>query len=346
MKNSMLKNKTLKIITIGGATQDVFFETDKAVMIDNSEDLIRQKLIGFEYGAKINIPTAHFCFGGGASNSAVTLSRLGAKVTSFIAVGNDKIGQAICNNLILEKVNIFNLEFSKKSSGFSCAIVYGRKTKDHVLFTYRGANEDLQIDSSNINQIEKIKPDWIYLSSLSGKKWLGVLNKLVALAFKNNIKLAWNPGNFQIKTGLNNLKSFLNKTEVLILNKDEARILVLSDKKYSKEKVRLNDVRFLLKVLKGWGPNIIVITQGSKGASIYEGRKFYHLPAFKVKMLNATGAGDAFGASFIAGLILYNYDIEKSLKLAIVNSAYVTTKVGAQNGLLTRKEAEKKMGCK
>jgi len=339
MKNSMLKNKTLKIITIGGATQDVFFETDKAVMIDNSEDLIRQKLIGFEYGAKINIPTAHFCFGGGASNSAVTLSRLGAKVTSFIAVGNDKIGQAICNNLILEKVNIFNLEFSKKSSGFSCAIVYGRKTKDHVLFTYRGANEDLQIDSSNINQIEKIKPDWIYLSSLSGKKWLGVLNKLVALAFKNNIKLAWNPGNFQIKTGLNNLKSFLNKTEVLILNKDEAIELLLG---VSNEKI-INP-RVMLNKLKDYRSHKIVITDGQRGAyGINEFGKIFFQAVKKIENRDTTGVGDCFGSTFIWGLDFFSNDIKAALEVATINAGAVISELGAQKGLLTKSKMMKEL---
>jgi len=335
----MLKNKTLKIITIGGTTQDVFFETDKAIMINNSDDLIRQKLIGFEYGAKINIPTAHFCFGGGASNSAVALSRLGAKVASFIAVGNDKTGEAICNNLKQEKVNIFNFEFSKKSSGFSCAIVYGRKTKDHVLFTYRGANEDLQIDSSNINQIEKIKPDWIYLSSLSGKKWLGVLNKLVALAFKNNIKLAWNPGNFQIKTGLNNLKSFLNKTEVLILNKDEAIELLLNV-----DEEKIISPRIMLHKLSKYCLRKIVITDGQRGAyAINEFGKIFFQAVKKIENRDTTGVGDCFGSTFIWGLNFFSNDIKAALEVAAINAGAVIRELGAQKGLLTRNQMIKEL---
>ncbi|PIP17504.1 MAG: hypothetical protein COY82_01970 [Parcubacteria group bacterium CG_4_10_14_0_8_um_filter_35_7] len=338
----MLKKK-YDVITIGGATRDFIFYTDQGVIVPDTAHKNGSKLVGFKYASKIYIKEkeAYLALGGGGCNTAITFSKLGLKVATLVRVGNDKDGQAIIEKLKKEKVGVKFTQFDRKvRTAFSILIMSGG---EYVAFCYRGANNELRITNYELG---KMNTKWFYISSLSGENWESILERIKRASQKNKIKLAWNPGSRQLRGGRRQMSKFLSNTEVLILNKDEARILVLSDKKYSKEKVRLNDVRFLLKVLKGWGPNIIVITQGSKGASIYEGRKFYHLPAFKVKMLNATGAGDAFGASFIAGLILYNYDIEKSLKLAIVNSAYVTTKVGAQNGLLTRKEAEKKMGCK
>ncbi|MFH1457071.1 MAG: PfkB family carbohydrate kinase [Patescibacteria group bacterium] len=325
------KVKTLKIMTVGGATQDIFFETGDAVIVNNRDDIIRQKLVGFEYGAKINIPEAYFCFGGGASNSAVAFSRLGVKTTSYISVGEDKTGESICNNLKNERIDVSCVEFSKKPSGFSCAVVYGRKTKDHVLFTYRGANEDLQIDVDNII---KAKPDLVYLSSLSGKKWVGILNKLSALVLKNNIKLAWNPGNLQLKKGIGELKVFLHHTEVLILNKDEAIELLLSA---SQEKI-INP-RFMLRALKEYCSNIIVITDGQKGAyAIDENRRIYFQPVKKIEKYDTTGVGDAFGSTFVWGLNFFHNDIKAALEVATINASAVIRQLGAQKGLLTKNQ--------
>jgi ribokinase len=332
----MVKNKNFKVITVGGATQDIFFHSDAGVMIDNRHDITKQKLVGFEYGAKINIKEADFSFGGGATNSAVCFSKLGAKVSSFLSIGKDKTGESIVNNLEALKVGLPNIHYSSKPSGLSSVIVYGRETHDHVLFTYRGANEDLKIDASDL---EKIKSDWIYISSLSGSKWLGVLNKVFAQVVKNNIKIAWNPGNLQIKSGLKELKSFLQNTEVLILNKDEAIELTLE---YVDEKI-INP-RLLLHKLKEFCPHNIVITDGQKGSyAIDINNKIYHEPVKKVEKFDTTGVGDAFGATFVWGLEFLHSDVQAALEVATINAGAVITKQGAQNGLLSKNQMLRKL---
>jgi ribokinase len=323
----MLYKKTIKIITVGGSTQDIFFSTDAGVLINNSHDLLRQKLIGFEYGAKINIPQADFCFGGGASNSAVCLSRLGAKITSLICVGNDKTGESILENLKHSKVDVSYVQFSKKSSGYSCAIVYGRKTHDHILFTFRGANEDLKI---NARQLEKIRPDWIYLSSLSGKKWTGVLNNIFSQKIKNNLQIAWNPGNLQIKSGLENLKNYLKNCDVFILNKDEA--LELLAKKISNQRIMLAE-------LHKYCPHKIILTDGQRGAyAIDKSKKIFFQPVNKIEKHDTTGVGDAFGATFVWGLEFFHQDMQAALEVATINAAAVIRKLGAQAGLLIKSQ--------
>ena len=122
----------------------------------------------------------------------------------------------------------------------------------------------------------------------------------------------------------------------LILNKDEAIELVYSSGR------KIESIDQLLKKIKAWGPKIIAITEGSRGAWLYDGRKIYHQAAYSVKIVDTTGAGDAFGSTLVAGLILYN-DLEKALKLAIINSASVLTEIGAHNGLLNLKELNKKL---
>ena len=183
--------------------------------------------------------------------------------------------------------------------------------------------------------------DWIYLTSLSGEKWRDVLDKVIS---SKKSSFAWNPGSKQIKAGISGLKKYLAKTDILLLNKDEATELVLSNKASAKMGPKwLRETYNLLNTLGGYGPKVVVITDGKNGAYAWEEEKTYYTKSFnnQKNIVDTTGAGDSFCASFIAGYIFYKSDIDKSLRLAAVNSAYNLSGVGAQEPLLTKVEAEK-----
>jgi sugar/nucleoside kinase (ribokinase family) len=136
------------------------------------------------------------------------------------------------------------------------------------------------------------------------------------------------------------LGKYLKKTEVLIINKDEAIELVVSSHEHRKKSAKfLNNVDNLLKEIKKMGPQIAVITNGRYGAYAYDGDKIYFQPTAKeIKRVNTTGVGDAFGSSFIAGLELFKGDIKRAMNLAARNSASVVSHIGAQTGLLRKKD--------
>lgn len=80
------------VITIGGATEDIIFYTKEGILIDNKQNLTKQKLLAFEYGAKIKIDKTFFGFGGGGANTAVSFSRFGFKTAVLTAIGDDDRG--------------------------------------------------------------------------------------------------------------------------------------------------------------------------------------------------------------------------------------------------------------
>jgi len=330
--------KKFDITTVGGGTIDIMFYVEDGQILPNPrKEAALQKLICFEYGAKIGIEESYFTFGGGANNAAVSLARLGQRTNTLLAVGSDDNGKAVINNLKKNKVQTkFIQKLKKAKTGFSFILTLGHG-EERTIFLYRGANDFLNIKT----QIKKMKSDWFYVSSLGGKDWVKILAGVAGRG-----KMAWNPGSRQIKAGRGVLAIFLQKTEVLLVNKEEAIDLLQSDNGYkSKNSAFFDQPKNLLSVLKSWGPKIVVITDGGKGAYVYDGAKYYYSPAASEsgKVVDRTGVGDAFGSAFVAGLKIYNYDIEKSLKLALVNSAAVTTEIGAQNKLLTLKEAEVEM---
>ncbi len=324
-------------ITVGGTTEDITFYTREAIMIDNKDDVLAQRLMAFEYGAKLRIDRAYSTFGGGASNAAVCLSKLGLRVSALVAIGYDNRGKDIIKNFKKFGVDTSLIEkISDIETGFTFFVV-GRD-KEHVGFSNRAANKKLFIGPTQIKQLNTAK--WVYLTSLSGK-WRETLRNI----FKIKAKIVWNPGHIQLHAGFKAIGRYLKRTTVLSVNKDEAIELVISNPLYKNKTFEfLNKIKNLLSILQSYGPKIVVVTNGKYGADAYDGKKFYHQNIIRErKREDTTGVGDAFGSTFAAGLEMYNGDIARAMFLSVNNTASVISQQGAQNGLMTKKALLKKV---
>ncbi|MCH7759269.1 carbohydrate kinase family protein [Patescibacteria group bacterium] len=151
------------------------------------------------------------------------------------------------------------------------------------------------------------------------------------------MSVAWNPANVQIKAGCRKLAKCFKKTDVLIINQDEAKELVLSVKKIKKLAIRV-----LLKEIYKMGPKIVAITVGPKGAYAYDGKRVYYQKEMPAKVINATGAGDSFSAGFVSSLFYQPENIKQALRWGVANSTSVIKKLGAQKGLLTKSQIKKR----
>ena len=317
------------IITIGGATEDITFYTNEGILIDNKKDILRQKLLAFEYGAKIQIDRSYSTFGGGAANAAVCLSRLGLKTAIIAAIGDDNRGKLITANLEKQNVDASLMQKNKNvESGFSFLLV--GQNNEHIVFSDRAANSQLSITNYQLRIVNDA--GWVYVTSLSGK-WKDVLDKVFSIG---SLKIAWNPGHIQLHSGVKVIGKYFKNVKVLIVNKDEAIELVVSMDKYKKQDQRfLNNIKNLLTVIQKLGSEIVIVTNGKYGATAYNGNEFYHQDILKEKSRkDTTGVGDAFGSTFIAGLEIYHGNIKKAMRLAAKNTASVIGKQGAQNGLI------------
>jgi len=316
------------ILTIGGAMRDIIFLTTEGLVIDNFKDPLRQKLIGFELGAKIYVKKVYFEPGGGASNTAVGFSKLGLKTAIMSRVGQDREGDQLIKGMKKNKIDTRLIQIDKKTStGFSFILGLRQIKRAHSIFAYRGTN-DYFIFKAKASDIKGVK--WFYVSSVSSPNWQTVLGKVFSFA-KKGVKIAWNPSNVQLKAGFKKLSKHLKQTKILILNEDEARELVLS-----KKKTKNLTIKNLLKEIDKMGPEIVAITVGKKGVYAYDGKKGYYQKPAPSKVINTTGAGDSFSAAFVASLFYHPKNIQRALKWGVYNSASVIDKIGAQNGLLTK----------
>ncbi|MBI4454074.1 carbohydrate kinase family protein [Candidatus Woesearchaeota archaeon] len=342
------------IITVGSATVDVFVKTEsELIKIKTKEG--EEDLIAYPTGRKILIDKLDFMTGGGATNTAVCFSRLGLKTACLSSIGNDDNGKKILDELKKEKIDFIGTiesgESGKpkgradgKTAGIggmtSYSIVLDSMEHDRTILTYKALSNNLKFKKLETNiKKGKLKTKWFYFCTMLGESFK-TLEKLAEYAKKNNIKVAFNPTNYLAKEGPKKLKKILDATEALVLNKEEAKLLL----GYKPEDMTLTIER-LMKELNRLGPNIIVITDGANGAYCYEDankRFMYHIQPRGVKLMETTGAGDAFTSSFIAGLIK-GKPIEFCLFLAQTNTESVIQHYGAKNILLTWDKVLKEM---
>ncbi len=296
------------IISFGSAVVDVFAGTDIPE---------KKKCIAYPVGSKILIKDLKFDIGGGGTNTAVAFSRLGLK-TGFIGkIGDDKQGQEILNLLKKEKIKFLGKIESRANSGYS--IILDSREKNRTILTYKGINNEFRFSELNLR---KIKTRWLYLSSLLGESFK-TQKKLAGILHKKGVKIAYNPSEYIIrKYRKKKLSEILKLCDVLILNKDEAKLLVLE--------------KDLLKGLRNLGAKIVVITDKNKLISCFDGEKKYYLKPHKIKVVERTGAGDAFASGFVAGQVAEK-NIMESLKLGLSESESVIKYFGAKNKLLRLK---------
>ncbi|HPI67319.1 MAG TPA: PfkB family carbohydrate kinase [bacterium] len=325
-----MKNKLA--LVIGGATYDITFFSPENVVLPQ-QNPTTEKLLAFELGAKFYLNQTFYTPGGGAANVAMVLNKLGLPTELLTAVGSDEHGNWLLANFKKNNLGLNFLQTSTKPTGLSI-IINTSHHAEHVLFSFRGANEDLKIDADELTKKYRSHPfTLLYLSSLSGRFSKSNLAHIFNFKRKNNdLILTWNPGGPQIKNGLTELKPWLKLTDLLVINKDEARELCQKDL----SPLALKNTHHLLTVLSQTGPKIVVISDGAFGAhAIYQGKKYF-IPAVKTKAKDTTGVGDTFGATLAWALFYTNYNIEKSLSLAAKNAAANLKEIGAQTGLLNK----------
>jgi len=319
-----------EIITFGSATWDIYLKMEKDQLF-KTDKVPSGAAVGFDLGAKIDINDMYFSFGGGGMNTAHTFKKQGFGVAYCGSVGSDIPGKEIISEM--ESMGIGTEFIQKNEKPTNNSIILLSPDNERTVLAYRGASEDL-----NKEEIlwGAMSPSWFYLAPLSGKL-SSLTEDIVDFAKKNKIKVAINLGNSQIILGKEKLEPILKKADVLLLNLEEAALLTGVDKK---------DEMGIMRELNSIHPGINTVTKGPEGVLVSEEDVLIEASSYKVKVVDKTGAGDAFGSGFISGLIKSNMDLEWAIKLGIANSISCIQIRGAVNGLLEGSNDIEKIGEK
>ncbi len=346
-------NKKPKIFTIGGATFDIFVKAkDQAVMSFETPET-RDKWLCLKHGGKIRVQEVLETFGGGATNTAVAFARMGFDTCSIIKIGSH-YGERVVENLKNEGVcTDFVRTTDKDRTGFSTII--NTFDGDRTVLAYAGANQFFGPKDLPLKDMEKA--DWIYLNHLSEDD-MEMSERILSVMKKNpKIKLVWNPGKEQLVQGVKKWRHLLEKTEVLLVNKEEATLFTkvpyqLAGMKKEDPKYHIhvsrnflppyadNVCEIMIEFFK-YGVKNVVITDGRSGAQASDGEHIYFCPVVSTKRVDTLGAGDSFGSGVTSAMIL-GKDLKTALIYGTLNANSVVNQYGAQGGLLTKAEMEKR----
>ena len=304
------------VITLGAATRDVFLISREFQLIPSKEFSTG---VGecVALGEKIDVDDIFFSTGGGATNAAVTFSRLGFSTATITKIGKDEAGQAVLKDLEEAGVGTDLVRVSpKEQTAYSTLLT--AKTGERSVLVYRGASQHLETGDV---PVKKLQAKCLYATSLGGK--LDLLDRAITAMKKTGGLVALNPGRAELKQGTA-FQEIAAKTDILIVNLEEARLLAGRDK---------GDAQTIGQALSPL-VEILLITDGSKGSYAFAQGSGWYAHTTGVKSLSRAGAGDAFGSGFVASL-LQGLSLEEALKVGTLNAEGVIQHFGAKAGILT-----------
>lgn len=313
-----------KVAVVGSAIMDVITRSS-AFKVMKSHQVVGGVALCEVYGGKTELDDIKLVVGGAGTNVAVGLSKLGIVSASLVRIGDDPIGEMILNNLKLSGVETSMVQIEKGgTSGMSVVLVASDGGRS--IMTYRGVSKS--IESSQIDWEKLNTADWIQISSLGGN--MDLLEDVVAFASREKIRIGLNPGRLEINNA-ERLVRLISKMELVVLNRMEAAMLMRHN---------YEDEMGICRKLASLGNRYVCVTDGKEGASLISGGRLIKMKAFRVKSVDDTGAGDAFCAGLVAGL-LEERGVEVALKMGLSNGAGEVTKLGAKEGLLTKREMDR-----
>lgn len=319
------------VVAIGNAMIDMFMAVEEDNVFSRIDD--SEHMLCFRFGEKIHVESCRFLLGGNACNTVVGLTRLGTQAALCAEIGSDEFAQKIREGLEKENVGLtYLMQTSGALSSFAVSISYHHERTLFVDHVKRMHNFPLAT----------VTTKWVYLTSL-GVEWKEVYKNVLSLVEKNNICMALSPGTHQFEEeGLLSIKNALQYTEILFTNREEA-IRIVNSKKQIVNRETMEDIKELLVQLQKMGPKVVSITDGDNGSyGIDKTGMVWSLEKFSCKLVEKTGAGDAYASGFLAAY-MDGKDVEEAMRWGAVNAASVIEHIGAQEGLLTKERIQERL---
>jgi ribokinase len=308
----------LDIVAIGDIVTDAFIKLNDAEVKD-CIDHHRQELC-ISFGDKVPFDFVKVVPGvGNCANAAVAASRLGLQAGLVSHVGDDQFGQGDIAAMKADHVNTDYIEVQK-----------GKKSNYHYVLWY-GVERTILVKPEPYDYTWpdiQPAPRWIYLTSL-GTNTENYHKQITRYLLDNpQVKLAFQPGTFQIKMGIESLRDIYARSEVFFCNVEEAQRILNTE---------VEDVKTLMSMIAQLGPKNVVITNGIKGAYAFDGTNNLFIPVYPHEPFERTGAGDAFSSTVTSALAL-DKTLAEAMTWGPINAMSVTQKIGAQEGLITQEK--------
>ncbi|MFH0773147.1 MAG: carbohydrate kinase family protein [bacterium] len=298
------------VITIGSISVDMYFKGETLTRVGDRYTLA--------VGGKYFVDYFYAGLGGGAANVAIGIQKHGFKTAIFGKIGNNQFKPLI---LKLLKDHDIQLHHCEEEDGYiKISSILLSPEGERTIIHYESPHGHYVETDEDLKKLEHAKI--IYLSNLS-RVPLEERRRILSHAASKNIITIMNLGIADCRRPNEQIASLLQHTSILIVNTHEFAELV---KKPFESIDFKKDTVHLLPILR---KKITVITDGKNGSYAYVNGEVYHESAPHVdKVVDTTGAGDAFSVGFIAGY-LKKASIETALQLGNKYGAHIVQKIGA-----------------
>ncbi|HXZ83265.1 MAG TPA: carbohydrate kinase family protein [Acidimicrobiales bacterium] len=310
------------VISVGDVATDLFIRLSDNQVERRVDE--RGTLLEFPLGAKIPYEKATTVeAGGSAANAAVAFARLGLRVALASFLAHDELGRDLLGALHTERVDtrLVHVDSPAHTNRNFVLLLNGEQTilVRHERFDYHWPH----LRPSEV-------PTWLYVTSL-GPHALDYQDKIADWLDENSaVRMAFQPGTFQIEAGTERLARLYGRAEVLVCGRTQAVAITGGHS---------GDSAQLLGPLMKLGPREVVVVDETGGAVAADGTKRYLVPPFPDSSapLDRTGAEDAFAATLAAALIR-GMPFAEALSWPAVNFMSVSHELGSQAGLLHEDE--------
>ncbi len=259
--------------------------------------------------------------GGKGANQAVAAARLGERVTLLGHVGQDSLGDFLLAQIEANSVETSHIRRDLTATG--TAIILVEENGQNRIVLSPGANANVSVD-----EIESVSfPDFDLLL-LQLEIPLETVLRAAQRAHQNGVRVLLNPAPARPLPD-----DLLANVDFLIPNESELSLLTglpVTD---------LASADAAARQLLQRGVPMVIVTLGEKGALIVEPQRARHIPAFVVKAIDTTAAGDAFIGG-LASALQRDLSLDDAVRFANACGALATTRLGAQPSLPRREEVE------
>ena len=298
------------LITIGSISIDMYYRGDSLTQKDGR--------FALAVGGKYLVEHFYAGLGGGAANVAIGVQSKGYKTAIMGKIGDNQFKDLIHKHLRDHNVSSSLCQIEKDYMKISSILLSpeGERTIIH----YETPHEHILRSDEDLKKLENTKI--VYMSNL----WrvpLDERKKILSHLAQKKILTIINLGIADCRRNIEQLEALLAHVNILILNTHEFAELVKKPLKMINFKT---DVTHLFPALK---TKILVVTDGKNGAYAYVDGGVLFEPALVVeKVVDTTGAGDAFSSGFIAGY-LGKANIEFAMRIGNRQGAHIVQKIGA-----------------
>ncbi len=253
--------------------------------------------------------------GGSAANTIVGLSRLGIKAGYIGKIGDDEEGGLLYKDLLKENVDVRCVIKSKGRSGN--AIILVDEHGNRAILVDPGVNDTIRYEEINLEAAKEYR--MIHLTSFICKNGLDSLESQKKIVKEFEV-VSFDPGMPYAWRGFKDMESILKHTTIFLPNKTEIEMMFRED--------YLKAVEDCISL----GIEIVVVKLGSEGCFVKTKNREFRMKSLATKVVDTTGAGDAFNAGFIYGFVR-GKDVEECARLGNYVAARCIEKFGAREGL-------------